>query len=131
MNFVLRLIINAVAIWLTSLWVDGIAIVHSGTTGGQILSVLVIALIFGLVNALIKPVVAFFSLPLYLLTLGLFTLVVNALMLMLTGWFTSFTNWGLEVDGFWTAVWGAIIISVVSWFLSLFTPRRRREDVRG
>jgi putative membrane protein len=130
MNFVLRLLINAVAIWLTSLWVGGIAIVHSGTTSGEIVAVLVIALIFGLVNALIKPIVAFFSLPLYLLTLGLFTLVVNALMLMLTGWFTGFTSWGLEVAGFWTAVWGAIIISVVSWFLSLFTPRHRRAEVR-
>lgn len=131
MNFLLRLIINAVAIWLTSLWVDGITITQSATTGGQILTVGVIALIFGLVNALIKPVVAFFSLPLYLLTLGLFTLVVNALMLMLTGWFTGFTQWGLEVDGFWTAVWGAIIISVVSWVLSLFTPRHRRQEIRG
>lgn len=130
MNFVLRLIINGVAIWLTSLWVDGIAITQSATTGGQILTVAVIALVFGLVNALIKPIVAFFSLPLYLLTLGLFTLVVNALMLMLTSWFTSFTRWGLEVDGFWTAVWGAILISVVSWVLSLFTPQHRRQEIR-
>jgi putative membrane protein len=130
MNFVLRLLINAVAIWLTSLWVDGIQIAQAASTGEQILTVLVIAGIFGLVNALIKPIVAFFSLPLYVLTLGLFTLVVNALMLMLTGWFSSFTAWGLEVDGFWTALWGAIIISVVSWVLSLFTPRERRAEVR-
>ena len=130
MNLVLRLVINAVAIWLTSLWVNGIEITQSDSTGGQILVVLVIALVFGLVNALVKPIVKFFAIPFYILTLGLFTLVVNALMLMLTSWFTEFTQWGLHVDGFWTAMLGALIISVVSWVLSLFVPRRRRENAR-
>ena len=127
MNAVLRLVITAVAIWLASLWVDGIEIAQAASTGEQILTVLVIALVFVLVNSVIRPIVAFLSTPLYILTLGLFTLVVNALMLMLTGWITSFTSWGLTVDGFWTAVWGALIISVATWVMALLVPRSRRQ----
>ena len=65
------------------------------------------------------------SLPLLILTLGLFTLVINALMLMLTAWITSGTSYGLTVDGFWTAVWGALIISIVNFLLSAFVPDNR------
>ena len=84
-----------------------------------------VGLIFGLVNAVVKPIVKFFAFPLYILTLGLFTLVVNALMLMLTAWITSHAAWGLQVDSFGTAVVGALIISIVSWVLSLVVGRRR------
>jgi putative membrane protein len=122
MAFLIRLVVNAVAIWLTSLVVPGIRITEASTAGGQVVVVLVIALVFGLVNAFVKPIVQFFSIPFYILTLGLFTLVVNALMLLLTGWLTGFTHWGLTVDGFWTAVWGGLLISVISWVLSLFLP---------
>ena len=65
------------------------------------------------------------SLPLLILTLGLFTLVINALMLMLTAWISSGTSYGLTVDGFWTAVWGALIISIVNFLLSAFVPDNR------
>lgn len=130
MSFLIRLVINAVAIWLTSMWVTGIEITEADTPGGQILIVLVIALVFGLVNAFIKPIVQILSIPFYIITLGLFTLVVNALMLLLTGWLTRFTSWGLEVDGFWTAVWGGLIISVISWLLSLVVPGSRRSADR-
>ena len=85
----------------------------------------VIALIFTVVNAFIKPVVQLLSLPLLILTLGLFTLVINALMLMLTAWISSGTSYGLTVDGFWTAVWGALIISIVNFLLSAFVPDNR------
>lgn len=127
MSFVVRLIVNAVAIWLTALWVSGITITQAQTPLGQALVVGVIALVFGLVNAFVKPIVQILSIPFYILTLGLFTLVVNALMLLLTSWLTGFTQWGLTVDGFWTAVWGGLVISLVSWVLSLmFRGRDRR-----
>jgi putative membrane protein len=130
MNVVLRVVITAVAIWLASLWLDGIEIARASSTPEQILTVLVIAVVFVLVNAVVRPIVSFLSTPLYILTLGLFILVVNALMLMLTGWLTSFTRWGLTVDGFWTAVWGALIISVATWVMALLVPRSRRDRVR-
>ena len=128
MYLLLRLVFNALAIWIASLWVDGIEITQAGSTGGQIIVVLVIALIFGLVNALVKPIVKFFALPFYVLTLGLFTFVVNALMLMLTSWLTEFTRWGLFVDGFWPALLGSLVISILTWVLSPLArrPRRRR-----
>jgi putative membrane protein len=130
MNVVLRVVITAVAIWLASLWLDGTEIARASSTPEQILTVLVIAVVFVLVNAVVRPIVSFLSTPLYILTLGLFILVVNALMLMLTGWLTSFTRWGLTVDGFWTAVWGALIISVATWVMALLVPRSRRDRVR-
>ncbi len=127
MSFVVRLIVNAVAIWLTSLWVTGVTITQTETPLGQALVIGVIALVFGLVNAFVKPIVQILSIPFYILTLGLFTLVVNALMLLLTSWLTGFTQWGLTVDGFWPAVWGGLVISLVSWALSLlFRGRDRR-----
>lgn len=130
MNVVIRIVITAVAIWLTSLWIDGIEIAQADSTGEQVLTVLVIAVVFVLVNSVVRPLVSFLSTPLYILTLGLFFLVVNALMLMLTGWLTSFTDWGLTVDGFWTAVWGALIISVATWVMALFVPKSRRREAR-
>ena len=77
---------------------------------------------FGIVNAIVKPIVAFLSIPLYILTLGLFTIIVNALMLMLTAWITEATSWGLRIDNFGVACWGAIIISIVSLVLSVLIP---------
>ena len=88
---------------------------------------LLIGLVFGIVNAVVKPIVALLSLPLYILTLGLFTLVVNALMLMLTAWITEFTTWGLRVDNFGTAVLAGLLISVVSLVLSALVGDRDRH----
>ncbi len=126
MTFLARLIINGIAIWLASAWVTGTTIAnHDNGPWGTVLVIAVIALIFTVVNAFIKPVVQLLSLPLLILTLGLFTLVINALMLMLTAWISSGTSYGLTVDGFWTAVWGALIISIVNFLLSAFVPDNR------
>ncbi|MEV5922602.1 phage holin family protein, partial [Streptomyces pseudogriseolus] len=81
-----------------------------------------VALIFGVVNFLVKPVVKLLSLPLLILTLGLFTLVVNALMLLLTSWLADQLDLSFHVEGFWTAVLGGLIISVVSWALNVVLP---------
>lgn len=125
MGFVLRVLINGVAIWLATLLLSGLTVVGGDTTAGRAGVILLVALIFGIVNAVVKPFVALLSLPLYVLTLGLFTLVVNALMLMLTAWITERSDWGLRIDDFWTALVGALIISVVSFALSVVVPRSR------
>lgn len=127
MRFVLRVLINGVAIWLATQLLSGMHVKVSGGgfTGSTVGVLLLVAFVFGLVNAIVKPIVAMLSLPLYVLTLGLFTLVVNALMLMLTAWITSHASWGLQVDNFGTAVVGALIISIVSWVLSLVVGPRR------
>lgn len=118
MGFVVRVLANGVAIWLATLVLSGLEIVGSQSPAQTVGIVLLVALVFGLVNAIVKPIVKLISLPLYVLTLGLFTLVVNALMLMLTAWITEQTTWGLRIDNFGTAVLGALIVSVVSMVLS-------------
>ena len=119
MTFLLKVIINAVAIWLATLVLDGLEVVGGDETAQRVLVFLVVALVFGLVNAVVKPVVKLLSLPLYILTLGLFTLVVNAAMLWLVGWLSEQTDYGLRIDTFWTALVGALIISVASFIMSL------------
>jgi putative membrane protein len=128
MSFLLRVIINAAAIWLAAQLLGGLEVVGGDDTTGRVLVYLVVGLVFGLVNAVVRPVVALLSLPLYILTLGLFTLVVNALMIMLTGWLSELTDYGLRVDGFWTALIAGLIVAVVSFVLSVVTGGRRRRD---
>ncbi|MBO0898818.1 phage holin family protein [Cellulomonas sp. zg-ZUI199] len=125
MGFVVRVLINGVAIWLATLILPGLVIVGGETTTQTVGIILAVALVFGIVNAIVKPVVALLSLPLYILTLGLFTLVVNALMLLLTEWITEQTSWGLRINDFGTAVLGALIISIVSFVLSSMTSSDR------
>ncbi len=127
MSFLIRLAINAAAIWLATVLLSGLTVVANAGAGSTVLVLLVVALVFGLVNAIVKPIVKLISLPLYILTLGLFTLVVNALMLMLTGWLSERTTYGLRVDSFGTAIVGALIISVVSFVLSVVVPGARKK----
>ncbi|QDI69841.1 hypothetical protein CD934_14910 [Streptomyces calvus] len=121
MNFLVKTIANAgalaVAVWL----LDKITLTGDGT-GKKVGTLLLVALLFGLVNFVVKPVVKLLSLPLLVLTLGLFTLVVNALMLLLTSWLADRLDLSFHVEGFWTAVLGGLIISVVSWALSVVLP---------
>lgn len=127
MSFVVRVLISGVALWLTEVLLPGVSIVGADTTWGRIGVLLAVALVFGVVNAVVKPIVHVLSIPLYILTLGLFTLVVNALMLMLTAWITELTSWGLRIDNFGDAFIGALIVSVVSFALSLAVPRSRER----
>ncbi|MET7291782.1 phage holin family protein [Streptomyces griseoloalbus] len=121
MNFLVKTIANAgalaVAVWL----LDKITLTGD-SSGKKIGTLLLVALIFGLVNVLVKPLVKLLSLPLLILTLGLFTLVVNALMLLLTSWLADQVDLSFHVEGFWTAVLGGLIISVVSWALNVVLP---------
>lgn len=128
MSLLIRLVINAVAIWLAAEWVSGIQIATSGRgQGWDVVVVLFIALVFTVVNAAVRPVVTLFSLPLLIVTLGLFTLVINALMLWLTAWISQTTDYGLTISGFGAAFWGALIISLVNWVLGALVPDRARR----
>ncbi|MEV7090366.1 phage holin family protein [Streptomyces sp. NPDC093085] len=120
-NFLVKTVANAgalaVAIWLF----DNITLTGANT-GRKVLTLILVALLFGLVNFLVKPVLKLVTLPLFLLTLGLFTLVVNALMLLLTSWLADKLSLSFHVEGFWTAVLGGLVISVVSWALNIALP---------
>jgi putative membrane protein len=118
MGFLIRLVVNAVALIAVTYIVPGI---HVSGLGGAIIA----ALILGIVNAILRPILVVLSLPLELLTLGLFTLVINALLF----WLVGALHVGLTVDGFWPAFWGALVMAIVSWILSFLTrgleqPRR-------
>lgn len=127
MRMLVRVVLQAVAIWVATLLLPGLAVVGGDSTGSRILVFLAVAVVFGLVNGIVKPILQVISFPLYLLTLGLFSLVVNALMLMLVGWISEQTTYGLRVDNFGTAVLGALIIAVVTVVLGALTPRKARK----
>lgn len=110
----IRLIINAVALYVATIIVPGL------TFDGHWTTIAVVAFIFGLVNALVRPLLELLTCPLIILTLGLFTFVINALMLMLTGWIAGQLNLGFHVNGFVAAFIGALVVSIVSFLLNLF-----------
>ena len=115
MQFLLRLLINAAALWMAIQLVDGID--HRGSMW----SLLFVALVFGVLNASIRPLLKLLTLPVLILTLGLFIFVINALMLLMTGWVSGVLGLGFHVDGFWDAFFGGLIVTVVSLLLSIFT----------
>jgi putative membrane protein len=124
MRLLLRLVINAVALMVAAWLLTGIS-VSGGSTSRNALTLLVVAAIFGVVNAIVKPVVTFVSIPFVILTLGLLLLVINGLMLLLTSWISGKIGVSFHVDGLWTAVLGAIILTVVSAVLNRLLPARR------
>jgi putative membrane protein len=130
--FLIRAALTGLALWVVSLVVHGLSFVGGDTRLQRAGIIFVVAVIFGLVNAFIKPIVQILSIPLYILTLGLIHIVINALMLMLTAWITRHTtHWGLQIDHFWwTAIWAAIVLSIVSWVLSLVARDVRRTARR-
>jgi putative membrane protein len=128
MRTILRLLATAGALAVATGLLSGITL-NAPTTSGKILALLIVALIFGVLNAIVKPIFKLVTLPIVLLTLGLFLLVINACIMLLTSWVASNVGLGWHVDGFWTAVFGAIIVSVVSFLLNAFVPdgnERRR-----
>lgn len=135
MDFLKRLLVTAVAFWLTTIFLGN----HFDVVGEfQVVAgqdfinrsavFVTVALIFALVNMIVKPITTFLSFPLIVLTLGLFTLVINAAMILLTAWLTESTSWGIQVDGFWWALLAAVLISFMSAvgrsLLGLDKPKR-------
>jgi putative membrane protein len=140
-SFIVRVLINGLALWIASWILPGLdistsatteAVANSGVTQGTetigiILAYLFIGLIFGVVNAFVRPLVSFLSLPITILTLGLFTIVINAAMLYLTSWISSYTPVNFTIDSFfWTAVLAAIIITLISLVAGRLTGAGRR-----
>jgi len=129
MRTLLRLVASAAALAVATFLLSGITLT-AASTERKILALLIVALIFGVLNSLVKPIFTLVSAPLVLVTLGLFLIVINALMLLLTSWVAEKVNLGWQVDGFWTAVIGAVIVSVVSFVLNAFVPSSRKNNRR-
>jgi putative membrane protein len=129
MRFLVRLLVNAAALWVATRLVSGV------TYSGGWLPFLGVALVFGVVNAFIRPVAKLLTFPLIIVTLGIFALVVNGLMLWLTSSLAGALDLGFHVSGFWSAFWGALVVSIVSTVLSMFvsesTSSNSRVPVRG
>ncbi len=126
MALLVHILITAVAVWATTA-LPGISLT-SETTETQIATLVVVAVVFGIVNAVLKPVAKTLGCLLYVLTLGLFGLVVNALLFWLTGWLAERLDLAFQVSGFWPAFWGAIIVTIVSGVLHGIVDRTRSTE---
>jgi putative membrane protein len=113
MPFFIRLLVNAAALWVATQLVPGV------TYSGGPLPFLAVALVFGVINAILRPALKILTLPIIILTLGIFALVINGLMLLLTSRLSDTLGLGFHVSGFWPAFWGALVVSIVSTVLSL------------
>ena len=120
-RLLLRLLINAVALWLTTLILSPHVTIQPYDQGpvAFILTLLLVAAIFGIVNAIIGGIVRIVALPLYILTLGPIALIVNGLLLLIVGWISSLLGFGLVVDGFWWGVLGALVLGIISWLIGI------------
>ena len=129
MRFLVRLLVNAAALWVATRLVPGV------TYSGDWMPFLGVAVVFGVVNAFLRPVAKVLTFPLIIVTLGIFALVVNGLMLWLTSSLAGALGLGFHVSGFWSAFWGALVVSFVSMVLSMFvrepTWSNNRAPVRG
>jgi putative membrane protein len=122
MRFVIRLLVNAAALWVATRIVTGV------TYSGALLPFLGVALVFGIVNAFIRPLLKFVTFPLIIVTFGIFALVVNSLMLWLTSSLSDTLGLGFHVRGFGAAFWGALVVSIVSMLLGLFIRDGERYE---
>ncbi|TGO03815.1 phage holin family protein [Serinibacter arcticus] len=131
-EFVWRSVVSAGAVWVADLLIRGISVTAVSEWWQQVLVYLVVGAVLALVQMIIKPIVAALTFLLYVLTLGLFGIVVNALMLLLVDWVTGGFAWGLQVDGFWpAAVLGGIVVSLATMILTAVLPRPRSRSERG
>jgi putative membrane protein len=127
MRFLIRLVASAIALAVATAVVPGIEL-QTASTESKVLTLLAVALIFGVVNAVLKPIIKVIGCVFYVLTLGLIALVVNALLLWFTSWVAGKLKLPFHVTGFWPAFWGAIIISLVGWLLGILIRDRDKKD---
>ncbi|MDB4910885.1 MAG: hypothetical protein JWO39_1708 [Gemmatimonadetes bacterium] len=123
MRFVMRIVVTAIGLWVATRLVSGI------TFHGNWLGLAGVALVFGVLNAFVRPILTFLAFPLLIVTLGLFTLVLNAVMLMLTSALSSKLGIDFHVAGFWAEFGGAIVVSIVSFLISMLLPDDEREAI--
>ena len=122
MGILIRLAIGAVSLWIATLLIDGIELT-TNSTSGRIGTLLAVAVIFGLINAVLRPIIKTIGCGLYVLTLGLVAVLVNGLLFMLTSWIAGKLSLPFHVDNFWpSAVLGALLVGVVSWVLNMLVP---------
>jgi putative membrane protein len=122
MGYLIRLAISAVALWITTLLISGVA-VTTDSTAKKIATLLAVAAIFGIINAILRPIVKTVGCAFYVLTLGLIAIVVNGLLFLLTSWIADKIGLPFHVDNFWpSAVLGALIVGIVSWILNMVVP---------
>jgi len=122
MGIIIRIVITAVSLWISTLFIDGIRLTTSSTSG-KIFTLLAVAVIFGVINAILRPIVKTVGCGLYVLTLGLIALVVNGLLFELVSWIAGKAGLPFHVDGFWpAAVLGALLVGIVSWLLNMLVP---------
>ena len=124
MRFVMRIVVTAIALWAATRLVSGISF-H-----GTWIGLAGVALVFGVLNSFVRPILSFLAFPLLIITLGLFTFVLNAVMLLLTSVLSRSFGFDFHVAGFWPAFWGAIVIGIVSFLLSMFLPDGERDRDR-
>ena len=129
MRFLIRIVVSAIALAVAAAVVPGIA-VTTASLESKTLTLIAVALIFGVVNAILKPIVKTVGCVFYVLTLGLIALVVNALLLWLTSYLAGKLKLPFHITGFWAAFWGAIIVGVVGWLLSVVVRDRDQEEER-
>jgi putative membrane protein len=127
MRFLLRVLVSAAALGVATWAIPGIELL-AGSGWSRVGTLLAVAVIFGLINAFLKPLIKVVGCAFYVLTLGLIALVVNGLLLWLTSWIAGKLNLPFHVTGFWPAFWGAIIVGVVSWLLNLLIGEKRNRD---
>jgi putative membrane protein len=111
-SLLLHWIFNAAALWVAAYFISGLDF------SGSPVRLLLVAAVFGAVNSLLRPLLTVLTCPLIILTLGLFTLVINAVLLLVTGWLSQRWDLGFSVAGFWPAFWGGLVVGVVSFLLS-------------
>ena len=127
MRFLLRVLVSAAALGVATWVVSGITL-PAASGWSKAGTLLVVALIFGIINATLKPLIKVVGCAFYILTLGLAALVVNGLLLWLTSWVAGKLSLPFHISGFWAAFWGAIIVGLVSWVLNLFIRDKRTHD---
>ena len=127
MRFLLRVLVSAAALGVATWVVSGITL-PAASGWWKAATLLVVALIFGIINATLKPLIKVVGCAFYVLTLGLVALVVNGLLLWLTSWVAGKLSLPFHISGFWAAFWGAIIVGLVSWVLNLFIRDKRTHD---
>jgi putative membrane protein len=123
-RFLIWVVVNALALAAATGLLSGITLTGA-TDGDRVVTLVLVALVFGVVNAVVRPVVKLLSFPFIILTLGLLIFVINAVMLLLTSWLSQQLTLGFHVDGFGTAILGAIIVAVATWVLEHLLPRHR------
>ena len=130
-RFVVTVIGNAIALWLTTLLVSGIGVTpyRPGEVLSTVLTYLLLGVLFGIVNGIIGSAIRIVAFPLYILTLGLIALIVNGLLFLLVAWISDLLGFGLSVDGFWWGVLAALVMAIINGLLGLvlrpFAGKRR------